>query len=142
MRLKRIIAFTFISLVLLTLCFSCIRSRVMPQPDINFEPTRQWDVKIYYIEPEKPYIKIGMVEAEGAALSSWKNVENSLRKKAAKIGGDAVIVLEQDRPVGGITSGGIVYKKKYLRGTVIKWKKDVHSLYQLGLRIPFDIKRR
>lgn len=121
--MKKHLAFTIISLVLLMLYFSCVGSRVMPQPDFNFEPTRQRDVKIYYIEPEKPYIKIGMVEARGAPLSSWKKLENYLRKEAAKIGGDAVIILEQDRPVRGITSRGIVYRKKYLRGIVIKWKE-------------------
>lgn len=120
--MKKHPAFTIISLVLLTLYFSCVRSRVMPQPNINLEPTNPWDVEIYYLEPEKSYTKIGMVEAGGARLSSWKNVEKYLRKQAAKIGGDAIIILEQDRPVRGITSKGKVYRKKYLRGIVIKWK--------------------
>lgn len=123
--MKKHPAFTIFSLVLLILYFSCVRSRIMPQPNINFEPTNPSDVEIYYLEPEKSYIKIGMVEARGATLSSWKKVENYLRKEAAKIGGDSVIILEQDRPVRGITSRGIVYRKKYLRGIVIKWKKGV-----------------
>ncbi len=96
----------------------------MPQPNINLKPTNPSDIEIYYLEPGKSYTKIGMVEARGATLSSWKKVENYLRKEAAKIGGDAVIILEQVRPVRGITSKGVVYRKKYLRGIVIKWKDE------------------
>jgi len=122
--MKKHPAFAIIALVLLILYFSCVRSRVMPQPSINFEPTNPPDVEIYYLEPEKSYTKIGMAEAQGATLSSRKKVGNYLRKQAAKIGGGAVIILEQDRPVRGITSKGIVYRKKYLRGIVIKWKRE------------------
>jgi len=119
---KSIDIILLISLVLLILYVSCVRSRVMPQPNINFRPTKPSSVNIYYIEPDWAYIKIGVVEARGATLSSWKKVENYLRKEASKIGGNAVIILEQDRPVGGIASSGIVYRKKYLRGIVIRWK--------------------
>ena len=110
--------------ILLLFCFSCVRSRVMPQPGITYEPTNESYVEIYYVEPEKSYIKIGMVEARGAAASSWKKVENYMRMEASKIGGDAVIILKQDRPVGSITSSGILVRKKYLRGIVIKWKNN------------------
>ena len=66
--------FIAIFAVLLLFCFSCVRSRVMPQPGIIYEPTNGSDFEIYYVEPEKSYIKIGMVEARGAAASSWKKV--------------------------------------------------------------------
>lgn len=121
--MRKYLFLTIISLFLL-LNFSCVKSRVMPQPDIKFPPTNEFDVKIYYVEPEKVYIKIGMVEARGAPLSSWKKLENYLRKEASKIGGDAVIILEQDSPVGAITRDGIIYRAKHLRGIVIKWKKS------------------
>jgi len=111
-----------ISLLLLILHVSCVKSRVMPQPNIYFKPTKLSDVKIYYIEPDGAYIKIDVAEANGATLSSMKNVEYYLRKEASKIGGDAVIILKHDRPVRGITYSGIVYRKKYLRGIVIRWK--------------------
>lgn len=116
--------FTAMLTVLLLFCFSCVRSRVMPQPGVIYEPTNESEVEIFYVEPEKSYIKIGMVEARGAAASSWKKVENYMRMEASKIGGDAVIILKQDRPVRGITGSGIIIRKKYLRGIVIKWKNN------------------
>ena len=95
----------------------------MPQPDIKFKPTNPEKIKIYYLYPEDQYIKIGVVEASGAPLSSWRKIERYIKKEAAKIGGHAVIITERGRPVQSISAHGFLYRYKNLTGIIIRWKK-------------------
>lgn len=101
---------------------ACVRSRIMPQPGINYEPTDPASIEIYYLNPEKAFIKIGVVEASGAPASKWKKVENYLKKEASKIGGQAIIIADTDRPVRFVNSQGLLFRKKNLTGIVIRWK--------------------
>lgn len=122
--MKRISIFIF--MVILLFLTSCIKSRIMKQPGMDFEPTDPSGVEIYYLEPELSYIKIGIVETSGAPLSSWKKAEKYMKIEASKIGGHAVIITEKGRPVGSLSMHGnvsLVHRHKELTGIVIRWKK-------------------
>jgi len=117
MKKRYLVIFLFLPLLA-----SCVKSRIMKQPGMIFEPTDSSKIEIFYLEPEKTYIKIGVVETSGAPLSSWKKAERYMRKEASKIGGHAVIITEKDRPARQITDQGYILRKKNLSGIVIRWK--------------------
>lgn len=121
--MKKTILFISIILFLFT---SCIRSRVMKQPGMDFEPTNPSQIEIFYFEPELDYIKIGVVKTSGAPLSSWENNEECMKLEASKIGGHAVILTKEDRPVSAVSQHEnvrLVHRRKELTGIVIRWKK-------------------
>jgi hypothetical protein len=87
---------------------------------------------------------IGEVEGRGAPAASWDKVERYMKKEAASIGGDAIILVSRrEQYTGTYTSpskanafvyGNYIYytyqpgtsiaiRKKHLIGLVIKWKK-------------------
>jgi len=93
--------------------------------------------------PPVPFEVIGEVEGSGAALASWNTVRNYMRKKAASIGGDAIIIVSKKMPYIGTShtpdtakafiSGNYIYytyrpgtsyaiRGKYILGIVVKWK--------------------
>jgi hypothetical protein len=123
----------------------CVRSRISPYPGINYMPTDPQSVRIYHMPPPLSFEIIGEVEASGAPAASWGRVENYMKKKAASIGGDAIVIIEKREPyVGTYTTasranafiyGNYIYytyqpgtsyamHRKNLIGLVIRWKKE------------------
>lgn len=95
--------------------------------------------------PTVPFEIIGEVGGYGAHAASWSRVENSMKKKAASIGGDAIILVVRRAPYAGTYTtpssgnvfvyGNYIYytyqpgtsvamRRKHLIGLVIKWKKE------------------
>ena len=95
--------------------------------------------------PTMPFEVIGEVTGSGAPAASWGRVEGSMRKKAAAIGGDAVVLISKREPYAGTYTtpssgnvfvyGNYIYytyqpgtsyamRRKDLIGLVIKWKKE------------------
>jgi hypothetical protein len=121
----------------------CVSSRVTPYPQFNYPPTQPSVIQVYYMPPAVPFEIIGEVEGSGAALASWSTVRNYMRKKAASIGGDAIIIVNKKMPYIGThrtpdTAKAFVYgnyiyytyrpgtsyaiRGKYILGIVVKWK--------------------
>jgi len=138
----RYLKFTLLNLVILFLVH-CAGSRVTPYPQFNYLPTRSNAIQVYYMPPTMPFEVIGEVEGSGAALASWNKVRNYMKKKAASIGGDAIVIVNKKMPYIGTqrtpaTGNAFIYgnyiyytyrpgtsyaiRAKYILGIVIKWK--------------------
>jgi len=129
--------------ILVLFLVHCVSSRVTRYPQSNYPPTRPNVIEVYYMPPPVPFEVIGEVEGSGAALASWNTVRNYMRKKAASIGGDAIIIVSKKMPYIGTShtpdtakafiSGNYIYytyrpgtsyaiRGKYILGIVVKWK--------------------
>ncbi len=88
----------------------CATASVARYPNAqNLLPTNPANVAVYTNFPPTPYEVIGEVAGNGAPAASWDSVAGEMRKKAADIGGDAVVVLVQDTPfVGSINTPGSI----------------------------------
>lgn len=134
--------FSFLVFVILFL-INCASSRVTPYPQFDYSPTQAKKVQVYHMPPTPPFEIIGEIEGSGAALASWGTVRDIMRKAAASIGGDAIIIVEKKRPYVGtyrtpdtanaFVSGDYIYytykpgtsyaiRRKYILGIVVKWK--------------------
>jgi hypothetical protein len=87
----------------------CATARVNPYPNAHYAPSNTQNVGLYYNFPPQAYEVIGEVYYSGAPAASWTGAGKLLREEAAKIGGDAVVVQQQDTPYAGtITTPGYV----------------------------------
>jgi hypothetical protein len=69
----------------------------------TYPPTDSQKVSVYHQKPQNvDFIEIGEITVSD--VSSWKDVEGALKKEAAKLGGDAVYIIQQNKT----TQGGIV----------------------------------
>jgi hypothetical protein len=68
---------------------------------LAFPPTDPDAVEVYRHLPPTPHDVIGEVEASGNAWAGWEAVGAELRRKAASIGGDAVVIEQMDTPQVG-----------------------------------------
>jgi len=133
---------SLISLVILSLIY-CASARVTPYPKLNYTPTKPKEVLIYYMPPTVEFEIIGEIEGAGAALASWNTVRNVMKKAAASIGGDAIIIVDKKTPYVGTyrtpdTANAFIYgnyvyytyrpgtsyaiHRKYVLGIVVKWR--------------------
>jgi hypothetical protein len=100
---------TFIYLLILCcLLTGCASASVARYPSAHtYLPTNPNNVAVYTNFPPTEYETIGEIEGSGAPAATWGSVAWEMRKKAAEIGGDAVILLMQDTPfVGTINTPG------------------------------------
>jgi hypothetical protein len=90
-----------------------LASQSQPSPTAR-EPVRSWeDVKVYYRPPEKKYDEVGLLEASSA--NSWASTRQGkvdkvierLRKKAADMGANGVLLLGVGSEHGGSVNCGI-----------------------------------
>ncbi len=121
----RVYGFLFIILFSSIFYSGCITSSaVIYDENTKYSATNPKKVKIFRNEPPQPYIALGEVTAGNNSHMSW--LENSLRKKAAAIGGDAVIITNvTNSAVGSVNQyGGSLITKHQLNGVVIKFKNS------------------
>ena len=134
----------FLCLIFL-LCFSisCITSKAYRYPGFLVSPTNPKQIQVFYLVPSVAFEIIGEVTAKGPAISTWREVENVMRKAVAKIGGQAIIIVRKREPYVGtyispssgefFVYGNYVYytyrpgmrfrvRAKKLLGVVIRWK--------------------
>jgi len=121
----------------------CVRARVSPYPNFNYPTTDPNKILIYYMPPTVPFEIIGEVVGAGAPAASWDRVGNIMKKKAASIGGDAIIIVSKREQYTGTyntpsTANAFIYgnyiyytyqpgtslamRRKHVIGLVIKWK--------------------
>jgi hypothetical protein len=80
----------------------CVRAKGVAYPYAAYAPTDPAKVVIYETIPPVPMEVIGEVSAEGAPAASWERVAEYVKEDAAKLGGDAVILLVADQPFAGV----------------------------------------
>ena len=73
----------------------------------QFPPTNPADIEIMRAEPKRPNIRLGEVRAEPSSDSvSVQKIEQALQNAAAKMGGDAVVIVHDGTQVtGAIVTG-------------------------------------
>mgnify|MGYP005834249721 CR=1 FL=1 len=95
---------TFRPLLAALLCLwlsSCVSGTVSVYPGYDFEPTDPAQVQVYRFFPEVPSVRIGEVEVVGATGTDWRKFQEEFKRKAAAIGGEAVVIVgERSRLVG------------------------------------------
>lgn len=143
--------YLYLLMVLLLLSIGCIRSKITPYPTAVYEATSPEDVEVYYLIPTISFEVIGEVEVRGAPATSWERVEGRLKGEAAKIGGDAVILVSRQNPFVGVyqtptyihrgqtyytvyPGAAVGMYGKYLFGLVIKWKHDDRTPTSISLK--------
>lgn len=97
-------------LILCCLLSGCATANVAKYPSAHdYLPTNPNNVAVYSSFPPQEYETIGEIEGSGAPAATWGAVAVEMRKKAAEIGGDAVVILVQDTPfIGTINTPGSV----------------------------------
>ena len=128
---------------LIFLLSHCVSSRVTPCPGFNYAPTNPDNVQIYNMPPSIAFEIIGEAEEEGGMIS-YKIALSNMKKKAAAIGGDAIVLIsKRERYIGTYTTpsqanafiyGNYIYytyrprtslamHRKHFIGLIIKWKR-------------------
>jgi len=121
----------------------CVKAKVASYPNKGYAPTNPANVQVFNMKPPADFEVIGEVVGRGAPAASWDSVYSGMKKEAAKIGGDAIILIESKREFIGtyntpdtgsvFVSGNYVYythnpgtstpmMRKHGIGIVIKWK--------------------
>jgi len=126
-------------------CFSvsCITAKAHRYPGFVTSATNPKQIQVFYLAPSVEFEIIGEVTAKGPGISTWREVENVMRRAVAKIGGQAIIIVRKREPyVGTYVSpsegeffvyGNYMYytyrpgvrfriRAKNLLGVVIRWK--------------------
>ena len=101
-------------MVFLFILSGCAVASVARYPNANYPPTSPKNVAVYTNYPPVEYEVIGEIGGSGNAYTSWQQVATEMRKKAAEIGGSAVVILAQDTPyVGSIVTPGSIQGNTY-----------------------------
>lgn len=101
----------------LVFLLSCTSATLIPSSAGTYPPRRtSEEIEVLMSDPKADFIELGWLDIEGAALSSRSAALNKAKKKAAAIGGDAIII----RDVG----------KQYLGYATHKTMKAVVIRYQ------------
>ena len=84
---------------MLLLAAGCASASVARYPGVVYPPNKLANVIVYRNYPPVPYQVIGEVNYTASSSDAeWPSPEDMLRSKAAKIGGDAVVIQVEDRP--------------------------------------------
>jgi hypothetical protein len=113
--------------LLLALFTSCTVARVSPNPDYNYTPTNASSVYLYdHIEPNYPYLIIGVMTIDASLAWSVHQVEQTARKKAAAIGGDAVILANVDVNIYAFNRSVTTYGHATIYGDNISYQETTY----------------
>jgi hypothetical protein len=97
-------AILFLAFLLVAGCSTAIvESKLYPGVPV-YEPTNSDRVEILRSEPDRPYQKLGEIYLQPKGNPSQKEILKKLRKAAAKMGADAVILVADK---GALTGGPV-----------------------------------
>ena len=82
----------------------------------TYPPTDPAQVQILRTEPTQPHVQLGQVQAEPSSSSvSNAEIEQALQKVAAKMGADAVVVVQDTTQVTGAYVTGPLWARSVTR---------------------------
>jgi len=110
--MSRIRAVLLLATLILSGC--TFTSAVMLESGITYPPTK--DVQILTQNPSRPFKQIALLEAQGPAHTPIPQLLESMKRKAAAIGADAVVPMQQ--PPGPMYNP---YTETVIRGVAIKY---------------------
>lgn len=102
-----------ISLCSLVLMTGCVTVSVMPSGNSVATMPKAENCTIEFFrttKPDRPYVEIGTISAEGSRDTPPATEQESIRKKACELGADAVIVTRESAPQNGMIGVAIKYK--------------------------------
>jgi hypothetical protein len=73
----------------------------------TYPPSNPQTIQILRTEPTRPHVRLGEVQAEPSSDSvDVQKIEDALRKSAAKLGADAVVIVyDKTQVVGAVVNG-------------------------------------
>jgi hypothetical protein len=75
---------------------NCASADVMIlDPAKSYPPTE--NVQLMLVNPDRPYVMIGIIEAKGSQYNNQSQVVRAAQKRAAKIGAHAIIPVTNER---------------------------------------------
>ena len=77
-----------------------------------YSPTNPTAVEILLNRPERPFIELGTVGATGVNVNETAKMHDTIRAKAAPLGANAVVIMNQ----------GIAGRYLWVTGVVIRYK--------------------
>jgi len=124
---------------------ACVSGSVSVYPGQNFAPTDPSEVQVYHFFPDAPSVKVGEVQVTGATGTDWSKYEDEIRRKAASIGGQGVVIVSSRNQLLGIsqtpsqfqrfTPGGVLSREEFFYpGTV--YPQSETTLLGIVLRFP------
>jgi hypothetical protein len=77
--------------------------------------------------PRRAYVELGVVRIKPKSGMTRHYVENKLRKKAARMGADAVVIISDGYSRGRTVNrrygqGTVVYRKRFIAGIAIRFR--------------------
>ena len=88
-----------------------------------YPPTPIESVVVYIQKPDFAYTVVGLVEARGMGITDETRDQElamvALRREAASIGADGVIVTDSDQEIAGVSQYGTSTERR-IKGTAIK----------------------
>jgi hypothetical protein len=88
------------------------RINVTKTTKADYSPTDATDVEILLNRPERPFIELATVGVTGVNVNDTKKMHDTLRAKAASLGADAIVIMNQ----------GIAKRYIWVTGVVIRYK--------------------
>ena len=88
-------------------CSTVATTRTQAVGGPKFPPSDPAQVQILHAEPTRPHVRLGEIRAEPSSVNvDVAKIEAALRKEAAKLGADAlVLVYDKTQTVGSVVSG-------------------------------------
>ncbi len=82
----------------------------------TYPPSNPANIEILRTEPARPHVQLGQVQAEPSSDSvGAAQIEASLRKEAAKLGADAVVIVQDSTQVTGAYVMGPLWDRSIQR---------------------------
>ena len=104
--------------VLLGLCITgCAVVDITKTGKGFYSPVNASDIDILKTIPERRYVELGTLTASGFDSDEVAKMHNGIRRKAAQLGADAVILTEE-----GLIPGGLLGTQRWATGVAIRYK--------------------
>jgi hypothetical protein len=124
---------------------ACVSGTANVYPGESFAPTDPAEVQVYRFFPEAPSVRVGEVEVTGAAGTDWTTFQDELKKKAASIGGQAVVIVGERSRLAGIyeapsrfetfRTGGALFRESFFFPGQVYPQEEMH-IVGIVLRFP------
>lgn len=82
-----------------------------------YEPTNPNQIEILKTRPEQTYVELGTLTVTGFNSGDVAKMHNAIRKEAAPLGADAVIITEE-----GMVREGLGSYSRWATGVAVKYK--------------------
>ena len=86
-------------LALIMFLAGCASAKSQVAPYAFYPPVDENYVYVYHNYPPVPYEVIGEISGRGYSYSKWDSIYKQMKKKAAGIGGNGIVIISETTPV-------------------------------------------